>query len=165
MSETEKLADRLDSIAGNLALAPDDSEALMDAAAALRSAEARNRELEAEIERRERVAREAWGDQEDEHTAAIQAAHPVNSRAFEVFDKALAMVGKRHGKYELVGLVCWLLLRAEVAEAQVARARELVRELHRYAAEAIQAAGCGFRGWDQLDVAAASWLALSREKK
>jgi hypothetical protein len=70
----------------------------------------------AEIARRDAVACAVWGDQEDEHTEAINAAHPAHSKDYETFDRALAMVGKRHGKYELVALVNWLLGRAERAE-------------------------------------------------
>lgn len=73
-----------------------------------------------EIARRDAVAKAAWGDQEDEHTAAIEAAHPVNTKNHAVFDRALSMVGTRHGKYELVGLVNWLLACIEAAEAKFA---------------------------------------------
>lgn len=75
--------------------------------------------LMGELERRDAVAREAWGDQEDEHSSAITAAHPSYTKDHDTFAKALAMVGKRHGKYELVGLVNWLLARATAAEASL----------------------------------------------
>ena len=59
----------------------------------------------------------SWGDQKDEYTPAIKAAHPTRTKRFEIWDRALAMIGKRHGKYELVDLTNWLLVRAEDAEA------------------------------------------------
>jgi hypothetical protein len=73
---------------------------------------------EAEIARRDAVAQASWGDQKDEHTEAIRAAHPTRTDDFETYDTALAMIGTRHGKYELVNLVNWLLARAKAAEAQ-----------------------------------------------
>ncbi len=85
-------------------------------------------EANREIERRDAVAREAWGDQADEYTDAITAAHPVATKDHDTFAKALAMVGKRHGKYELVGLVNWLLARAQTAEA---KAEALAQEVQR----------------------------------
>lgn len=67
-----------------------------------------------------------WADRKDKWSEAISAAHPVNSDLpwrFECFDKAMEMVGNRHGKYELVALVSWLLsdiesLRAAKATGQ-----------------------------------------------
>lgn len=76
-------------------------------------AEARAERAEAEIARRDAVAAEAWGDQRDEYSDAIAAAHPMRTQDHDTFAKALAMVGKRHGKYELVGLVNWLLAELE----------------------------------------------------
>jgi len=74
---------------------------------------------EAEIARRDAVSKASWGDQKDEHTDAIHAAHPTRTKDFETYDTALAMIGTRHGKYELVNLVNWLLVRAKTAEARV----------------------------------------------
>lgn len=91
--------------------------------------------LRDELERRERVAWESWGNQEDEHTPAIEAAHPVNSGDYETFSKALSMVGTRRGKYELVGLVNWLLARAESAEATLTRANAVLTEIAEQATE------------------------------
>lgn len=62
-----------------------------------------------------------WNDREDEWSKDIEAAHPVNSTApdrHKHFDTAMSMVGNRHGKYALVGLVHWLLTRATQAERQ-----------------------------------------------
>lgn len=70
---------------------------------------------------RDKVSREAWGDQSDEHTPAIRAAHPTKTKDFATYEIALAMVGKRHGKYELVDLTNWLLSRALAAESRVTR--------------------------------------------
>jgi hypothetical protein len=75
---------------------------------------------EGEIARRDAVAQASWGDQKDEHTEAIRAAHPIRTDDFETYDTAMAMIGTRHGKYELVNLVNWLLVRAKTAEAVAA---------------------------------------------
>jgi hypothetical protein len=59
-----------------------------------------------------------WKDRPDEWTDAILAAHPVNSTDPERHNRfalAMKMVGNRHGKYELVGLVHWLLTRLDAA--------------------------------------------------
>jgi hypothetical protein len=61
-----------------------------------------------------------WKDRPDQWTDAIAAVHPVNSddpQRFKRFELALEMVGNRHGKYELVGLVQWLLTRLDQTEA------------------------------------------------
>lgn len=71
---------------------------------------------ERELARRDAVTKAAWGDQADEHSAAIDAAHPVNTGDDATFMRALDMVGARRGKYELVALVNWLLV--EQAKAQ-----------------------------------------------
>jgi len=63
-----------------------------------------------------------WKDRPDEWTDAILAAHPVNSTDPERHNRfalAMKMVGNRHGKYELVGLVHWLLTRLEAASPVV----------------------------------------------
>lgn len=64
-----------------------------------------------------------WNDKDDGYTPAIEAAHPINSgdpynglSRWKVYEAALEMVGNRRGKYELVNLVNWLLLRAKLAE-------------------------------------------------
>lgn len=86
---------------------------IVEAADALAKLQAERDEAIAEIARRDAVAKASWGDQADEHTDAIRAAHPTRTKQYETWDRALAMVGKRHGKYELVDLVNWLLVRAE----------------------------------------------------
>ena len=82
----------------------------------------------AEIARRDAVATARWHDQTDEHSEAISAAHPTYTKRFEAYDRALAMIGNRHGKYELVNLANWLLARAETAEAQRDAALEALKE-------------------------------------
>ena len=60
----------------------------------------------------ERANAKPWQDRKDEWSEAISAAHPVNSDLpwrHECFETAMEMVGNRHGKYELVALVSWLL--------------------------------------------------------
>jgi len=67
-----------------------------------------------------------WKDRPDEWTDAILAAHPVNSTDPERHNRfalAMKMVGNRHGKYELVGLVHWLLTRLDAASPVVPVAR------------------------------------------
>ena len=64
-----------------------------------------------------------WKDRPDEWTDAILAVHPVNSTDPERHNRfalAMKMVGNRHGKYELVGLVHWLLTRLDEASPVVA---------------------------------------------
>ena len=66
-----------------------------------------------------------WKDREDQWSKAVEEAHPVNSidpDRHKHFDTAMSMVGNRHGKYELVGLVHWLLTRATEAERKLAEA-------------------------------------------
>lgn len=60
----------------------------------------------------ERAEAKPWQNREDEWSEAISAAHPVNSDRpwkHKCFETAMEMVGNRHGKYELVALVSWLL--------------------------------------------------------
>lgn len=90
----------------------------LEPGALMREALSALKSTQEEVKRRDDVARAAWGDQEDEHTPAIEAAHPCSSGDHDTFAKALAMVGKRHGKYELVALVNWLLSRALKAEQE-----------------------------------------------
>lgn len=93
------------------------------------AAEARATRAEEEIARRDAVAKASWGDQKDQHTDAIRAAHPTYTKDFETYEAALAMVGTRHGKYELVNLVNWLLARATRAEGLLAEAGEVSNRL------------------------------------
>lgn len=68
-----------------------------------------------------------WRDRDDQWSDAVRAVHPTRSddpKRHERFMTALEMVGNRHGKYELVGLVQWLLTRAERAEAEAADLRK-----------------------------------------
>ena len=93
-----------------------------------KAAEARATRAEEEIARRDAVAKASWGDQKDQHTDAILAAHPTYTKDFETYEAALAMVGTRHGKYELVNLVNWLLARATRAEGLLEEAGEVLGE-------------------------------------
>ena len=73
-----------------------------------------------------------WRDREDQWSKAVKEAHPVNSTdpdRHKHFDTAMSMVGNRHGKYELVGLVHWLLTRATEAERKLAEAVSVLREI------------------------------------
>jgi hypothetical protein len=53
---------------------------------------------------------ESWEDRPDEWTDAVKAAHPTRSGSHDEYGVAMQMVGNRHGKYELVALVNWLLV-------------------------------------------------------
>ena len=47
----------------------------------------------------------------------MTAAHPAYTKDHDTFQKAMDLLGKRHGKYELVGLVNWLLVERAKAES------------------------------------------------
>ena len=53
--------------------------------------------------------RDAWGDQRDQWSKQIDAAHPIHTGRHDAYMTAMEMVGNRHSKSELVNLVCWLL--------------------------------------------------------
>lgn len=57
-----------------------------------------------------------WGDERDEFTDEIEAAHPFREpKDFRRYNLAQAMVSARHSKLELIKLVAWLLkFRAEL---------------------------------------------------
>lgn len=92
--------------------------------AALTASQAEVERLTNEIARRDAVAKASWGDQKDQHTDAIRAAHPTYTKDFETYEAALAMVGTRHGKYELVNMANWLLARATRAEGLLEEAEK-----------------------------------------
>jgi hypothetical protein len=72
------------------------------------------------------AALEAWEDTDDEWTEAIHAAHPSRNDAnHEHYATAMQMVGRRHGKHELVALVCWLLALAEGRKRQAREALDM----------------------------------------
>lgn len=79
---------------------------------------------------KERDALKAWteNDREDEWTATIRAAHPMQSsdpKRHDHYQTAMDMVRNRRSKAALVDLVCWLVSRATKAEA---KAEELAKE-------------------------------------
>lgn len=47
----------------------------------------------------------------------IDAQHPMRSKNHKRFEEAMRMVGAKHSKYGLVGLVNWLLWRIENARS------------------------------------------------
>lgn len=57
------------------------------------------------------VVSDQWEDVRDGWTDAINAAHPTRSGSHTEYGLAMTMVGHRHSKGELVGLVNWLLVR------------------------------------------------------
>jgi len=50
-----------------------------------------------------------WGDKDDEWSARIAAAHPLQTGDAATYGVAMEMVGNRHSKGALVELVNWLL--------------------------------------------------------
>ncbi len=51
---------------------------------------------------------------------AIQAAHPMRTKRFDLYDEAMRLVGERHAKGDLVDLVNWLLLTNVLALEHIA---------------------------------------------
>ncbi len=47
---------------------------------------------------------------------AIEAAHPLVTKRYDLHDEAMRLVGERHAKGDLVDLVNWLLARIDAAE-------------------------------------------------
>jgi len=73
-----------------------------------------------------------WKDRDDQWSDEIEAVHPVNSTdplRHKRFETAMEMVGNRHGKYELVGLVQWLLTRCDKAEETIRADGEALKRL------------------------------------
>ena len=58
-------------------------------------------------------------DKCDRWTPMIEASHPLKTGAHDAYATAMEMVGNRHSKGSLVDLVCWLVQRVNVAEAQL----------------------------------------------
>jgi len=85
---------------------------------------ARVGELEGERDRLKALCESPWSDREDEHTPAINAAHPETTKDHNTYWTALQMVGARHGKYDLVNLTNWLLARALSAEVTLRASQE-----------------------------------------
>lgn len=61
----------------------------------------------------------SWADRSDEWTPAITESHPVKTKAYWAYEKAINMVGNRKSKYALVDLVCWLLQRLDDKDKQI----------------------------------------------
>lgn len=62
-----------------------------------------------------------WEDKPDALTDAVHAAHPVFTKDYKTYDKAMELVSNRHGKGALVGLVNYLISQNKSAEARVMR--------------------------------------------
>jgi hypothetical protein len=74
----------------------------------------------------EKMKASHWRDTEDDLSAAIKSAHPVlipkedrESWRWGVYDAAHMAVSNRHGKYELVNLVNWLMVELELAKRKL----------------------------------------------
>lgn len=87
------------------------------------------RERDAEIARRDAVAVAAWGDQRDEFSDEIDEAHPVNSKDHGTFALAMNMISTRRGKYELVGLINWLLRARSTRDAYIRELKGALTDL------------------------------------
>lgn len=73
-----------------------------------------------EVAEEARAAALAWTDEDQSlpEDDAITAAHPAYSdKHHNLYTEAMRMVGAKRSKGALVGLVCWLLVRAEEARA------------------------------------------------
>lgn len=77
------------------------------------------------------LAERKWSDKEDELTPAIMAAHPTmiphetrEPWCWDVYNAAMNAVSNRHGKYELVNLVNWLMVRVRTAEEALTQYRK-----------------------------------------
>lgn len=81
--------------------------------------------------------REAWGDRPDEHTTAIDAAHPLVTKNHGRYARALAMVENRHSKSALVDLVNWLLARGEESSVRTEFEGYVLENARRYGRAAI----------------------------
>lgn len=66
-----------------------------------------------EIER-QRIAE--WSDKPLPEDEAISAAHPIETDRHDLYAEAMRLVGARHSKHKLVGLVNWLLYRIEAGK-------------------------------------------------
>jgi hypothetical protein len=84
----------------------------------LKEANATNADLRAEVERLTKLRELALSDAPDQWTKEIDAAHPMETDSYGRYEIAMKMVGNRHGKYELVDLVNWLLKCADDAKAE-----------------------------------------------
>lgn len=68
-----------------------------------------------------------WQDKRDRWTSMIDASHPMKTGTHDAYATALEMVGNRHSKGALVELVCWLVQRADAAEARLRAAAHPVQ--------------------------------------
>lgn len=50
-----------------------------------------------------------WEDKPDSYTRDINLAHPITTKRFDLYEKAMAMVSARHSKYALIDCINWLL--------------------------------------------------------
>ena len=62
----------------------------------------------------------SWEDRDDDLTHAINKAHPVYSKAYDAYARAMELVGNRHSKGAIVRLVCYLLQQVKPAAQAVA---------------------------------------------
>jgi len=66
--------------------------------------------LKAEVNRLTKLAKLELVDSPDKYSDKINEAHPLETGRHDIYEQAMEMVGNRHGKYELVDLVNWLLI-------------------------------------------------------
>lgn len=70
------------------------------------------------LKRLEHSLAQKWESKSTPEDKEIDAEFPTRSGEHDRFRRAHDLVAPRHGKYELIGLVNWLLARAEKAEAK-----------------------------------------------
>jgi len=95
-------------------------------------------------------------DKPDQWTPEIEAAHPCETEEYRRYETAMKMVGNRHGKYELVNLVNWLLRCADKAKEERSNNKRVIRALAR--AERAEAELTAERA--RLDVLQSRWKAF-----
>lgn len=98
-----ELADNLIPFATDYKISNLDCMILSDAITMLRQQQAEIEQLNKALE---------FKDQPDQWTDEIAESHPLKTGDHETYATAMEMVGNRHGKFELVALVNWLLKKA-----------------------------------------------------
>jgi cell division protein FtsB len=86
-------------------------------------------QLRAEVARLSALRALDMHDKPDQWTKEIDAAHPMETEtdSYGRDEIAMKMVGNRHGKYELVDLVNWLLKCADDAKAERSNSKKVER--------------------------------------
>lgn len=59
------------------------------------------------------AGRVGWEDKDDLYTPDIKAAHPLQTKRFDIYQNAIALVSARRDKYALIDCMNWLLARID----------------------------------------------------